>query len=87
MTRCSDGEALVGVRATLKLDAGGVSDEEDAQGYSKPDGTFYVGLNEPPTVAATLTLDKPGYVTYVESFEESPSGDRSFCLEVEPTSP
>lgn len=87
VTRCTDGDRLVGVRARLKLESGGVSDEEDAEGFSKPDGTFYVGLNEPPDVSATLTLDKPGYATHVESFPESPEGSLSFCLDPEPSSP
>lgn len=85
VVRCSDQDPLVGVRATLTLTGGGVSDDEESQFYTNPNGDFFGSLNEPPNVAATLRLEKPGYRVLTRAYDEAPDGVQQFCLEEDPT--
>ena len=79
VTRCSDGHPLVGVKAQLFLVAG-ISDREDVTSYSDPDGSYEAVLNEPPSVAARLVLDKPQFITVEQSYQAAPSQAQDFCL-------
>jgi hypothetical protein len=83
VTDCSTGEPLVGVRATMCLGEG-ISDSEKSIAYSEPDGTFHAELNEPPSVSATLELDKPRYKTLRRTFSKKPDGRQQYCLEPQP---
>jgi hypothetical protein len=79
VTDCATGAPIVGVRATLTLDEG-VSDSERSVAFTGPDGIFEASLNEPPSVSATLLLEKPGYNSVTRPFAEAPESRQDFCL-------
>jgi hypothetical protein len=84
VTRCSDGDPLVGVSVFLQiLDEDVDRRDED---LTTPDGAFSMGPLSPYELPGIVTLEKPHYVTLVREYVRAPgpNAPQEFCLEATP---